>query len=540
MSHPKSFGRIRSLIWPVHGYELKKFLPMFFLSFLVTFNYNLLRTTKDTLAIKASSAGAEIIPYIKVWVMLPTALFMVFLFNRVSDRLSRERTFYAMNSIFLSYFVLFITVLYPQRDELYLDSVADQLEIWLPIGFKGFIAMIRYWMITSFYVMSELWGTTILSVSFWGFANEVTRISEAKRFYALLGLGSNLSGYFSGNLAILFLKHNYNPVLPFGSNAWDQSLTFIVMTVCTVGILSLGIFRWLNKRVLTNPLYYDPHHQEESVAFKKKNKPKRGKLKDDLSLLVHSPYLLAIATIVLAFGFTINVLEVLWKNIVSQHYPDPSDFSVFMNKVVITISILSTFTALFISGNVIRFFGWTITAIITPLILLVTSIGFFGFLLFPEQLSPVSAFFGLAPLALSVYFGTAQNVLSRSAKYTLFDATKEMAFIPLDRTTKLKGKAAIDGLISRLGKSGASVLYSVLLPVFGSLTLCVPYMAFLLFSCLGAWSFSVRYIGTTFNELTKPQDQAPKSTGPSISLNANPSNILSKKKNVGEKTTTSV
>ena len=86
----------------------------------------------------------------------------------------------------------------------------------------------------------------------------------------------------------------------------------------------------------------------------------------------------------------------------------------------------------------------------------------------------------MAPLALVVFFGGAQNCLSKAAKYSVFDATKEMAFIPLDHDVKLKGKAAIDGVGSRLGKSGGSLIHQGLLMMFGSLSLSSPYVAVIL------------------------------------------------------------
>ena len=66
MSQPatKEFGKWRSMLWPIHGFELKKFLPMFFLFFFINFNYTILRDTKDTLIVTAS--GAETIRFTAV------------------------------------------------------------------------------------------------------------------------------------------------------------------------------------------------------------------------------------------------------------------------------------------------------------------------------------------------------------------------------------------------------------------------------------------------------------------------------------------
>ena len=46
--------------------------------------------------VTAESSGAEVIPFIKVWVLLPTALLMTFIFTRLVNRYSSEKVFYLM------------------------------------------------------------------------------------------------------------------------------------------------------------------------------------------------------------------------------------------------------------------------------------------------------------------------------------------------------------------------------------------------------------------------------------------------------------
>jgi AAA family ATP:ADP antiporter len=43
----------------------------------------------------------------------------------------------------------------------------------------------------------------------------------------------------------------------------------------------------------------------------------------------------------------------------------------------------------------------------------------------------------MTPLLAAVYVGAMQNIFSKSAKYSLFDPCKEMAYIPLDEDTKV-------------------------------------------------------------------------------------------------------
>lgn len=47
-------------------------------------------------------------------------------------------------------------------------------------------------------------------------------------------------------------------------------------------------------------------------------------------------------------------------------------------------------------------------------------------------MAPTLKAMGLTPLMAAVLVGAAQNVFSKSAKYSLFDPCKEMAYIPLD------------------------------------------------------------------------------------------------------------
>ena len=78
------FSKIRSILFPVYAFELKKVLPMLFIFFFVTFNYSLLRNLKDTLVINAAkdlglASGAEVIPILKFGFVIPFAiLFMLF------------------------------------------------------------------------------------------------------------------------------------------------------------------------------------------------------------------------------------------------------------------------------------------------------------------------------------------------------------------------------------------------------------------------------------------------------------------------------
>lgn len=506
------FTGLRAFIWPVHNYELKKLIPMLFIFFLISFDYNVLRTMKDALVVTAKSSGAEVIPFIKVWVMFPGAIVMTYLFTRLSNRFSRETVIYSLLGLFLAYFFVFAFFIYPYRDSLHANELADYLQTVLPSGAKGFIAMIRYWSFTSFYAMSELWSNIILFLLFWGFANQVTRVGEAKRFYGLFGIGANLSGVAAGSASIYFFAQEFNPNIPFGNDAWEQSMMIMISLVIIAGFSAIALFRWMNITVLTDPLYYDAKDALDDGKIKGKMS-----MRKNFAYLFKSDYLVSIAIIAIAYNLVINLVEVVWKHQVRELYPNPQDYSLYMNQVTTIIGIIATLTSIFVAGNSIRKFGWTFTAMLTPVILSITSICFFGFFFFKLELATLSfAIFGASPLAMAVFFGSAQNIMSRAAKYTVFDATMQMAFVPLDPESKTKGKAAIDGVCSRLGKSSGSVIHQTLLLTFTTISASAPYVAGFLFGSIVIWTGATYWLGSRFNALTQPASSKPVMDAPLI------------------------
>lgn len=490
-SESADFGTLRSFLWPIRRTELKKFIPMFLIGFLIAFNYNLLRAAKDTMVVTAPKSGAEALPFLKVWIIIPCALGMTFIYTRLSNKFTKEKVFYSMMGIFLLFFFLFTFLLYPFRDILHPHHTADFLETILPSGFKGFIALIRNWTFTIFYVMSDLWSSIILTVLFWGFANEITSVKEAKRFYALFGVAINLSGIFSGQAAMYLSNAAFKSYLPYGTTAWEQSVFFLNTTILLNGSVILLLYRWINKKVIRKQL------------FGAKEKPKvKMSVRKNFSYLGKSKYLLCIAAIVIAYNISINLVEVVWKNQVKQLYPDPSAFNAYMGHVMTIMGIFATITSLCISGYLLRKFSWTAVALIPPIIVLITGACFFSFLLFNGSLiGAFAAFLGATPLMLTVFFGMMQNCLSRASKYTLLDATKELSFVPLSDECKMKGKSAIDGIGSRIGKSGGSLIHQGLLMIFSTISASTPIVGTIFLGVVGLWVFAVISLGKKFNSL---------------------------------------
>ncbi|MDN3508184.1 MAG: Npt1/Npt2 family nucleotide transporter, partial [Simkaniaceae bacterium] len=305
MTQVVQFGKWRSRLWPIHTFELKKLIPMLLLFFLILFNYTILRDTKDTLIVTAAGGGAEVIPFLKVWGVLPMAILFMIGYSKMANKLSKPALFYSTIAPFIAFFALFALVLYPCRDMLHPTELADKLDAAVP-KLHGLVAIMRNWTYSLFYVMAELWGSVALSLLFWGFANDITKVSESKRFYSLFGMGANVSLLLSGWAIVK--ASDIRSRLPEGQDAWQVSLNILMSMVVISGILIIGVYWWINKAVLTDPRFYDPNEKKKM----KKDKPKMS-LKESFMYLLKSKYIGCLAILVLAYGVSINLVEVTWK-----------------------------------------------------------------------------------------------------------------------------------------------------------------------------------------------------------------------------------
>lgn len=168
------FGEIESpKLLGVEVATLKKIVPLGLMFFCILFNYTILRDTKDVLVVTAQGSSAEIIPFLKTWVNLPMAIGFMLLYTKLSNVLSKQALFYTVIFPFIAFFGAFGFVLYPLSNYFHPTALADKILAALGPSFLGPVAILRIWSFCLFYVMAELWGSVVVSVLFWGFANQV-------------------------------------------------------------------------------------------------------------------------------------------------------------------------------------------------------------------------------------------------------------------------------------------------------------------------------------------------------------------------------
>lgn len=471
--------------------DIKKNIATMLLFFTVALVYNLLRPLKITLALATPGSGAEILPYLKLWGVVPGAIVMMYIYTLFSRRLSREKVFYAMLSIFITFFTLFLFFLYPYRSHFELTTVATFLQDLLPEGMHGLVLMIRYWYFSLFYVFSELWSTVVISTLLWGFINETTKVNKAKKSYGTYALSSNLAPILAGPISyICSCQDKTIQFISFVSDPWQRSLSLILGIVLIASIIIILLYWYLDQTV-ANDQKLHPDNEKPKYSSKKMYK---FTLTECFSHLLQSRYLILILMIVISYNLVFNMTDLLWANQLKLKFGNDSNgMNAYLSHITTIKGITATFLAIFLTSYLLRKYGWKLTALITPLIIIITSFAFFPLIFFDS--THLMSLFHMGSIeilmGITLLIGSMQNCLTRASKYTLFDATKEMAFIPLSVGEQRRGKAIIDGIASRIGKSGGAVCHQVLLLFCTSIASTVPYIICIVVIFLSLWVYAV-------------------------------------------------
>ncbi len=490
----KEFTGFRKIIWPVHNFEVKKVLPMALMMFCVLFNYTILRDAKDGLVVTAPGSGAETISFLKLYGTLPFAIILMGIYAKLSTILTKQNLFYSMVSIFVIFFIFFAYVIFPLKGVLHASSeTLTSWKIMFP-RLQWFLPLIANWSYSLFYIFSELWGTVGLSVLFWQFANDITKIPEAKRFYPLFGLIGNVGLLCSGYM-LYAITDRYKNLPP--AERWEISLKWIILMLIIFFIIMIYLYTWIRTNVLTDPRLYDA---SEVVVKKKKIKLS---FYESLKILFSSKYLAFLAMLVLGYGISINLVEVTWKSQMKLQFPDTAEYVKIMGIFSMTTGG-TTIVLMIIGANILRNLGWFIGALVTPVMMLVTGVAFFSFIVFKSYFTGILAAINMTPVLLAVIIGWVQNVFTKGAKYSLFDPTKEMAYIPLPDNLRTQGKAAVDGVGGRLGKSGGGIIQQILLiGIVGSTQITIaPYIGICLIFIVIFWLFSVVGLNKEFQKIS--------------------------------------
>ncbi len=444
------FNKFQQIFWPIHSYELKKFIPMSILMLCILFVYAMTRNLKDTfIRYYAVCGGSELTPILKFLIM-PVAILVPVVFTFCVNKFGSRKTFYIMISSFALFYAIFLFVLLPNIEILqpnestirYLQSVSP--------GFMHYIIpCLTNWCYTLFYIVSEFWSVVALSLLFWQFANRITKEEETKRFYTLYSLISSLGVILSGG------------VLHAASSAkgaeFDRNARILIGLCIIFALIIMAIFYYINAEVVPDPKLCD--QSQFRLPSKTMKKSKKIDILEGIKILMHSRYMGLIAIITCSYAISDNLLESVWKSWLENTYTNSSEFSSMMGYSTMINGTLTVIITI-ISTYILRKCSWRFCASIPAVAMLTFGLGFFLVCIY-QKMGHAYIFNFETPIVAS-WFGLVAVAFIRSIKYCLFDATKNMAYRPLDVDTKTKGQAAVESIAGRGGKVGGAVVTSTL------------------------------------------------------------------------------
>ena len=374
---------------------------------------------------------------------------------KLSNKFSRENLFYVIIIPFLAYFLVFGFVINPNYDFFHpsKETIA-QIHANHPHS-QGFVDLGIYWSYSLFYILAELWGSVGIQILFWQFVNQVVSMEQSKRFFALFVVISNVSLIIVGGIASAL-----QAAFPGEAN-WNSLIKAEMIIVALVGCLM-----------------------------------------ESFKIIFTSKHLGFIALLVICYGISINLLEVQWKNQLKIHFAgNKAGMNAFMGNYSAATGAMTILFSWFLASQILRRLGWFFGAALTPVVMVCFGVFFFALILAGNSLSSIIT----NPVYMAVIVGAGVIIMTKASKYSLFDTTKEQAYIPLDVELKTKGKAAVEVAGGRLGKGSGAAVQSILCIIMGTTNvIAIAPISFVIFVVIGLLLlFAVKGLNTSIKNLTK-------------------------------------
>jgi len=132
-----------------------------FMMFLFIYVFTTVRDTKDALVV--SNCGAEAIPFLKLYGVIPSAFLFILGYSKMSNLLGKRTLFYATLLPFFLFYAVFAFLLFPNRDALhFLGKVAGD-----SAANTSIVNLVRYWSFSLYFIVSELWASAGVPLLFW-------------------------------------------------------------------------------------------------------------------------------------------------------------------------------------------------------------------------------------------------------------------------------------------------------------------------------------------------------------------------------------
>ena len=320
----------------------------------------------------------------------------------------------------------------------------------LLMGSLGFFAIncLAFWYLT--HISDSPWLTPVLYIwvgmfgvvapaQVWTLANYVLTTREAKRMFGFIGSGAT-AGWIVGGY-----------VTRYTATRFGAESSLLGMAVCLViaGVL-------VDRLWLLRPLSADGTQEDGEDA--------NSGLKNSLAMIAGSPYLRAIAAVILMSSWATAVIGWQFKAVVGQSTVGRDELAAFFGMFNFYAGLLSFGLQWVLTGRLLRRAGLGFALFVVPVAL---TLGTGGLLI-------------VGTLAAAVALRGVDQVL----RYAVDKPTVELLYLPLSADQTLSVKSFIDTVVWRLGDglAGVSVLIFASWAGLGPVT-----MSWVTLALLGGW-----------------------------------------------------
>lgn len=451
------------------------FIPTAFMQFFAVATYTILRQLKDALII--SSMPPYLFAWVKVLAVMPASIMFNYMYSRLRQNSpSQAAVITKILYVFLGLFLFFSFVVFPYHDSIQMPWLVESMTGYAnkmfmtlfhracPSGLAQIIqilgSIIGYWAFVLLYATAEVWGSVSVSIIAWGTANDYISAKKSSSVYPLISTLANIGAIIASAIMIMM---NTTKLFKESPELFRIRGSGLMLGISLATLLMIYAYKYIVRNCEQNA---SSAVTDDAKALAKEEAKKRAKnmsFMEAVKSIWRDSYLFNIATMVMAYNIAIACIDITWKDQIYAAFKH--DFS----KIQSGATLVSGFVTVFISllfALIGPLMPWVTKAMLTVIMMGVTSIAFFMLVLFGAKAGIkdfIANVFRFAdPIQFAVVIGAIQSVAVKSAKYVLFDSSKEQAFAVGDDNAKYVGKAIIDIVCSRLSKSIGGFIQTVL------------------------------------------------------------------------------
>ncbi|MBI4343126.1 MAG: MFS transporter [Candidatus Omnitrophica bacterium] len=297
---------------------------------------------------------------------------------------------------------------------------------WFVIGilvlFWKLLAWPVPWVAGAFYVWVSIFSVLVVTL-FWLVANDLYRPQEAKRLFGFIGSGGILGGIVGSSIAAV------------GAQVIGTENLILVSSALLVGC-------WLSVEQLWT-LAPERAYTQERAPGPARHDTFLHDFGSFVRLLLQSRYLLLLVALVSLTKLVSTLIYYQFNPFIELQFPDADAKTTFTSVFFGGMNVVAFIVQFFFTSWILRRWGMMTALLVLPVGVLCGTAGL---------------------LVLPVFWvAAATELYDGSLNYSLQQTSKEVLYLPIDRSIRYKVKPFIDMVVFRFGKGIAAIIGIVLL-----------------------------------------------------------------------------